>query len=172
MAPHKSNYVIFSNSRQKLEKKISLTMYDQKLEYNPNPTFLGITFDQRLTFKKQVDTIIRSIIDLIRSIIDYSSFILTRLSKKRQSQLQTIQNAAIRAIYRLPYDFPSEELDLLAKLPNIKERMREINVSYIKNAILNENKLFEVLFDDYQSISTNYLENYKTFLCDVKNDLI
>ena len=57
MAPHKSNYVIFSNSRQKLEKKISLTMYDQKLEYNPNITFLGITFDQRLTFQKHVDTI-------------------------------------------------------------------------------------------------------------------
>ena len=32
-------------------------MYDQKLEYNPNPTFLGITFDQRLTFQKHVDTI-------------------------------------------------------------------------------------------------------------------
>ncbi|RNA21040.1 hypothetical protein BpHYR1_042720 [Brachionus plicatilis] len=61
--------------------------------------------------------------------MDYSSLILTRLSKKRLKQLQSIQNAAVRAIYKLPYNFSSADLNDKAKLPSLAERMRQLNMT-------------------------------------------
>ncbi|RMZ96341.1 RNA-directed DNA polymerase from mobile element jockey-like [Brachionus plicatilis] len=168
MAAQKCNYIIFSNCNQNISNKIALKMYNQKLTYNPNPTFLGITFEKKLTFQKHVDKLrkkctnrlncikiisnktwnltsktLRSIYaSLIRSVIDYSSFILTRLSKKRKKQLQAIQNAAIRAIFKLRYDTPSKKLNKIAQLTSVEERMSDLNEAYALSAILNENPLF------------------------------
>ncbi|RMZ98398.1 RNA-directed DNA polymerase from mobile element jockey-like [Brachionus plicatilis] len=172
-------------------------MYNHKLKYNPNPTFLGITFDQRLTFQKHVENVKKKCTNrlncikiisnkswalkqstqtaiytsLIRSIMDHSSLILTRLSKKRLKQLQSTQNAAARAIYKLPYNFSSADLNDKAKLPSLAERMRQLNVTYCQNTILNENLLFEELLDDYENMNLTHLKKLKTFSCDMKNDL-
>ena len=57
MAPQKCNYIIFSYCNQRLEDKIVPRMYNENLVYNPNPTFLGITFDKKLSFKNHVDNL-------------------------------------------------------------------------------------------------------------------
>ena len=112
--------------------------------------------------KKTLTSIYNS---LIRSLIDYSAFILTRLSKKRRKQLQAIQNAAIRAIFKMPYDTPSSQLNNIAQIPSLQERMSDLNEAYTLNAILNENPLFDELKEEYESLSSHYKRLYKTFLC-------
>ena len=53
----KTTYTIFSLSPQKSQCRVKLSIDGHLLKHEPNPTYLGITFDQRLTWKQQTDKI-------------------------------------------------------------------------------------------------------------------
>jgi hypothetical protein len=56
MAPSKCNYLIFSNNmKNNIPEELELRLLDEKLSINNNPTFLGIRFDQHLSFKNQIE---------------------------------------------------------------------------------------------------------------------
>ena len=55
MAPHKCNYLVFSNGTENESEKLELKLNGIKLKFENNPTFLGIRFDNHLTFKNQID---------------------------------------------------------------------------------------------------------------------
>ena len=55
MAPHKCNYLVFTNSNADLSSELSLKLNGTKLQHDNNPTFLGIRFYHHLTFKNQVE---------------------------------------------------------------------------------------------------------------------
>jgi hypothetical protein len=55
MAPHKCSYLVFTNSNANLSDELNLNLNGSKLKYDNNPTFLGIRFDNHLTFKNQVE---------------------------------------------------------------------------------------------------------------------
>ena len=101
-------------------------MNGKSIPYTPNPTFLGITFDERLTFKVHFENLrIRALkrLNIIKifshkswhlnkatltniyralmgSIFDYSLFIVACCSNLCIDRIQTTQNRAIRCIYR------------------------------------------------------------------------
>ena len=55
MAPHKCNFLVFSNGTRNESEKLNLKLNNIKLKYDNYPTFLGIRFDNHLTFKNQID---------------------------------------------------------------------------------------------------------------------
>jgi hypothetical protein len=50
---------------------------------------------------------------LIRSVLEYSSIMITRLSKRNYKRLQAIQNAALRAIFKIPYMTNSNTIEII-----------------------------------------------------------
>ena len=118
-------YTIFSNGgREGIDFDLSLN--NELIPYNPNPVFLGITFDERLCFnthfanlraralrrlniikifshkswhinKKTLTTVFRA---LVGSIFDYSFFAVANCSKKNLESVQRIQNRALRCIFQ------------------------------------------------------------------------
>ncbi|CAF0839758.1 unnamed protein product [Brachionus calyciflorus] len=69
-------------------------------------------------------------------------------------------NAAIRASFKIPYDTPSSQLNSIAQIPSINERMSDPNEAYILNSILNENPLFDKEYEEYESLNNHYKRIY------------
>ena len=188
MAPQKCNYIIFSNGTKCYKDELKLKMYKELLSHNDEPTFLGITFDPHFTFMNQVnnlkkkcsnrlniikilsnknwslskETLTTIYQSLIRSVIDYSSPIIGRISKDKLKTLERIQNAAIRSIYNLKYDESSENLLKVSSLLSIKFRMNELNERFFNTAIQSQNPLIDELMDEYSKINEARLKYYKT----------
>ena len=123
-APNKSNIIVFTKKRA--PSLFNLLLYDEVIPQVNETKFLGITFDSRLDFKKHINQIIESCSDrlkvvrtlplkswglepsigmstyklLVRSLMEYSSFICTTINPKLINQLQIIQNNALRAILK------------------------------------------------------------------------
>ena len=119
MAPSKCNYLIFSNNmKNNIPEELELRLLDEKLSINNNPTFLGIRFDQHLSFKNQIEYLKNSCMQrinilkilahsswglsketlkqlynsIIRSLLEYSSTIIPRFSTSNLNKLNCIQN--------------------------------------------------------------------------------
>lgn len=91
---------------------------------------------------------------LVSSLFNYISFCANILSTHNLKKLQVIQNSAIRSIFYLPFDTPTEEIKNISNAPsvNLKEvniRLSELNRRHIENAISNRNPLLTELCNDY-----------------------
>ena len=108
MAPHKCNHMIFSQTKAKTEDQLKLKLYNTQITKVESTKFLGIILDQRLNFNKHIEyikskaqgrvniikilshkkwklscnTLISMYKSLVRSIIEYSDFILPFLAAK------------------------------------------------------------------------------------------
>ena len=56
--PEKTKVIIFSKSRFAIRAEPALSLYDDLLSYYPHIKFLGITFDNRMTFTKHFEEIL------------------------------------------------------------------------------------------------------------------
>ena len=79
MAPHKCSYLVFTNSNANLSDELNLNLNGTKLKYDNNPTFLGIRFENHLTFKNQVDYLKETCIQRLNilKILSHKSWMLT-----------------------------------------------------------------------------------------------
>jgi hypothetical protein len=145
MSATKCNYIIFHNGPTR-PKALDLRFFNTNIPFEENPIFLGAIFDERLTFKKFIDKIITKCNDrqkvvkmlsnrffnlvktlfsvsnafgLIGSVIDFSAFSISQLSRSFEKKLQLIQNSTIRSILYLPYYTSQEILDSMAGLYGI-----------------------------------------------------
>jgi len=126
MHPTKCNFMTFNNNSNKnLNEQFKHKLYNEKIPACYFLKFLGITFDLGLTFNNHTKdikkrcinrlniikilsnkrwklnaTTLKSIyLSLIRSVIDYSSLIMTFLSKSLTKTIQATQNTALRCIF-------------------------------------------------------------------------
>ena len=124
-APNKCFYTIFTGNGQcRNENKIAPKFYGVELIHEAHPKILGVTFDRSLSFNKQIEDIrlkvqnrlniikilsgsswhlnkevLKSLyFALIRSIVDYSFFIIDKISVTNVSRLESVQNKAIKLI--------------------------------------------------------------------------
>jgi len=128
MAPHKCNYLVFTNSNSDVSNELNLVLNGTKLIKDNSPTFLGIRFDHHLTFRNQIEYLKKTCMDrlniikilayktcqlikktliqiynvLIRSVIEYSAIIAPIISATNLNMLQIIQNNAFRLILNKP----------------------------------------------------------------------
>ncbi len=127
MSAPKCNYIIFNQSNNTHEE-IDIKLYNESIPLVSTIKFLGVTFDSRLSFKDHLievskkcherlnmikilshkywllnkETLKIIYMSLIRSVLDYSSFIIPLLNTTSYKRVQAIQNIALKTIYRLP----------------------------------------------------------------------
>jgi hypothetical protein len=133
MNAKKCCYTVFSRGKHGM--RLDIRIKGDPIPYNSNPVFLGVTFDERLSFNTHyanlraralkrlniikffshrswridVNTLINIYRALIGSVFDYSFFTVTSTSDTSLSLVQRVQNRAIRCIFRLEWDSPTHE---------------------------------------------------------------
>ena len=180
MNASKCCFTIFSNGgREGID--FDLFLNNELIPYNPNPVFLGITFDERLCFNthfanlrvralrrlniikifshkswhlnsKTLTTIFRA---LVGSIFDYSFFSVINCSKTSLDSIERVQNRAIRCIFHLPWESPSDQLFTISGVLPLKQRFTQLGSRYLAKALYFKNKFILSMVSDYiRSYST------------------
>jgi hypothetical protein len=166
-------FTIFSRKHSK--KEVELFYNNQPLKHDPNPTFLGITFDKMLLFDKHTDNLVLRaerrlnmlvsmkgktwgmsaillIITykvLIRSLFDYSSTALFNTSKKNIKKISIIQNKAIRKAFYWPPHTSTSQMLAKANLSSTNERLAILSVKFLNKAIFYDKRIIIDLFEEY-----------------------
>lgn len=178
LAPHKCQYIVFTNKH--VADEFNLTIYGQKVTKDEHPKFLGVTFDRKLNYNSQIDIIVakcngrigliktlahrfwsldKSTLmniykSLIRSLIDYSALMVSKISKGNMAKLQVVQNNVLRTIYRkfwhgVGTEFSTEKLHQLARIESIEDRLNKLNNRYMEEALNNKNPIITTLKAEY-----------------------
>jgi hypothetical protein len=192
----KSVYAIFSRSPS--TKNYRFILCGETISRDSSPKFLGVVFDERLSFKNQVESIqqkcanrlniIRIISHrswklstktrlsiykaLIGSVIDYSCFIFPLLNDQLAKALQAIQNKAVRAIFKKPFDCSTSELCEISGLRLVRDRTAELTLKYLKQA--KYNPMIKKLVDEYDSQYLSFTNSNvacKTLLCHFRDSM-
>ena len=193
-APHKCNYLVFSKNNINESKKLTLSINGITLNYDNNPTFLGIRFDNHLTFCNQVKylqetcnkrlnvikilahkskkltqkTLVQIYCTLIRSVIEYSAIIAPIINKTNLKKLQIIQNNCLRVILHVKKieHLNIDELHRRAGVEKLDVRLNHLRKKYIKNSIENKNPLIVETIKQYNRFKARGVE-FATPLCDI-----
>ena len=147
--PEKPKVIIFSSSKLSRKREPYLKLYGETLEVYPQVTFLGITFDSQLTFKKHFEDILdhcntryhqlklladkkwgpspSNIIQICKQcvppIFGYGGLSTIATSDNIISKIQRLQNNFVRHALRLPkYICPKLPNDSTG-LPYVKDRL-------------------------------------------------
>ena len=187
MNASKCCYTIFSAAgRSNLE--LDLRLKGDRIPYNSNPVFLGVTFDESLCFNvhylnlrvralKRLNiikifshkswhlnysTLTNIYRALIGSIFDYSFFSLACVSASNLALVQRVQNRAIRCIYKLKWDSPTGSLFSISSILPLKDRFLQLGARYLMKTFRYNNKFIFVLTSEYlRSWSTITRKNKK-----------
>ena len=134
-----------------------LTICNKLIKWVTNHKFLGIIFDNKLTFSKHIDfivgrcnkriNILKSIasitggvkarilriyyIQAIRSIIDYAAPVLYTINGKNLTRLEILQNTSMRLILGAPKWTKVKSMCLELNLLSIKDRIDQINCNLL-----------------------------------------
>ena len=185
MAPHKCNFIIFSQNHN---ENLKLKFFGSNLTQIEKTTFLGIRFDSSLTFNVQIKYLQKSCINrlnflkvvskrsfglaietlnqlytsLIRSILEYSAIISPIISPSNFGKISIIQSKATKiinkkSIYSSLSEIETSIIDLMARFDNL-------NVKYLKKALDSNNELIQELWSDYKSYTTNSAIKNQTIL--------
>ncbi len=187
MNDDKCYYTVFTN-RVDDSLKFDLRMQNELVPYDKNPIFLGIRLDEQFCFKKHLNELrVRALkrlnivkifshqswhlnhvtqIEIYRailgSIFDYSFFMLSNLTEINKNKIQTVQNRAIRCIFKLPRQYPTNCLYPISNILTLDERFRELGERYIVKALI-FNPEFARLVEEYaSSISTITARNIRS----------
>ena len=155
--------------------RLDIRIKGDPIPYNSNPVFLGVTFDERLSFNTHyanlraralkrlniikffshrswridVNTLINIYRALIGSVFDYSFFTVTSTSDTSLSLVQRVQNRAIRCIFRLEWDSPTHEQPLISGIIPVRERLIQLGSRYLLKCLVHKNKLIQILPSEY-----------------------
>ena len=193
-APHKCNYLVFSKNNINESEKLKLRLNNTLLKYDNNPTFLGIRFDNHLTFINQIKYLqqtcnqrlniikilshsswklsVKSLVNiyytLIRSVIDYSAIISPVICKTNFNHLQIIQNNALRTILHVKKieHLNIDELHRRAGVEKLDIRLNSLRKKYIDKAIETNNPLIKETITEFNGFKSRVIR-FPTPLCDL-----
>ena len=150
LSPEKCETSVFSNNNQDNTWNPNIIINNNALKINKYPKFLGVTFDQRLTFSAHVDNVAKKIkqrtnilrqlagsdwgydkqllrstyIATGRSCIEYAAAGWAPwISKTNLEKLETAQRYAGRAITGLTKTAPCDSILIESDLPSVKTRL-------------------------------------------------
>ena len=142
----KTTYTIFSLSTK--EQRVSLKIGTQELAPDDNPTYLGVTFDKRLTWKPQTQkseirgkarlalmkklagttwgadaaTLKKLYIGRVRPVLEYGMSAWSNAAKTNIDRVSKVQNQAARIITGAMRSTPIEELETITGLQPMSDR--------------------------------------------------
>ena len=182
--PEKTKVIIFSKSRSAIRAEPALSLYGDLLSYYPQIKFLGITFDNRMTFTKHFEeilercnqkfhclrilvnkkwgpspeTILQIYKQCVRPILEYGIVSTTIVSETVITKIQRVQNSFIRLALRLSKYVSVHLLHEASGLPYVKERLITVGQNHL--ARMHANPLIEHTIN---SAKTNIAwDKYKT----------
>jgi len=191
MNASKCCYTIFSSSGNRSKIKFVCKLKDGLIPYNPNPLFLGITFDEYLNFKCHTDNLRQRAIKrlniikifshkswklshetlkciygaLIGSLFTYSFFSVARIASSNLERLQRVQNRALRCIYRLDWCSSVDMIHDLSNLPLVRDRLIDLGKRHLAKAVINNPYVFLLLSEYLESKSSIRRGEVDTPLC-------
>ena len=86
---------------------------------------------------------------LIGSIFDYSFFSIANVSITNMARIQTVQNRALRCIYKLPWDSSTEILFPISNILPVKSRFLQLGCRYTLKALASNKPLTKFLINEY-----------------------
>ena len=145
--PEKTKVIIFSKFQTAVTAKPALCLYGDPLSYYPHIKFLGITFDNRITFVKYFEevlercnqkfhhlrilvnkkwspspaTILQIYKQCIRPIFEYGIVSTITVSETVIAKIQRVQNSLIRLALRVPKSVSARLLHEASGLPYVRE---------------------------------------------------
>ena len=182
--PEKTKVIIFSKSRFAIRAEPALSLYGNLLSCYPQIKFLGITFDNRMTFTKHFEeileccnqkfhclrilvnkkwdpspeTILQIYKQCVRPIFEYGIVSTVTVSETVITKIQRVQNSFIRLALRLPKYVLVHLLHEASGLPYVKERLIPVGQNHL--ARMHANPLVEHTIN---SAKTNIAwDKYKT----------
>ena len=182
--PEKTKVIIFSKSRSAVRAEPALSLYGDLLSYYPHIKFLGITFDNRMTFTKHFEeilercnqkfyrlrilvnkrwgpspeTILQIYKQCVRPIFKYGIVSIIIVSETVITKIQRVQNSFIRLALRLPKYVSARLLHEASGLPYVRERLITVGQNHL--AGMHANPLVEHTIN---SARTNIAwDKYKT----------
>ena len=182
--PEKIKLIIFSKSRFAIRAESALSLYGDLLSYYPQIKFLGITFDNRMTFTKHFEeilercnpkfhrlrilvnkkwgpsseTILQIYKQCVRPTFEYGIVSTITVSEAVITKIQRVQNSFIRPALRLPKYVSARLLHEVSGLPYVKERLTSVGQNHL--ARMHANPLVEHTIN---SAKTNIAwDKYKT----------
>ena len=161
-------------SKKGRARQISIYLGEELVKYDRNPKFLGITYDQGLTFSKHTEImcirarkriamiasmkgkkwglsrelLLTTYKVLVRSIFDYSGFIILTISNSNLNKLSIVQNCAIRKATYWPPSSSTSTMLALTGLTNLYSRSICLTVNYLNKSIAH-NELISSFFEKY-----------------------
>ena len=165
--PEKTKVIIFSKSRFAIRAEPALSLYDDLLSYYPHIKFLGITFDNRMTFTKHFEeilercnqkfhrlrilvnkkwgpspeTILQIYKPCVRPVFEYGIVSTITVSETVITKIQRVQNSFIRLALRLPKYVLARLLHEASGLPYVRERLITVGQNHL--AKMHANPLVE-----------------------------
>ena len=154
--PAKTKVIIFSKSRSAIRAKPALSFYGDLLSYYPHIKFLGITFDNRMTFTKHFEVILercsqkfRRLRILVNTKWSSSPETILRIYKQRVrpifetviTKIQRVQNSFIRLALRFPKYVLARLLHEASGLQYVRERLITVGQNHL--ARMHANPLVE-----------------------------
>ena len=147
--PEKTKVIIISKSQSELRAEPALSLYGDLPSYYPHIKFLGITFDNRMTFRKHFEdileccnnkfhrlrilvnkkwgpspaTILQIYKQCVRPIFEYGIVSTITVSKSIINKIQRVQNSFIRLALHLPKYVSACIIHEASGLPYVKERL-------------------------------------------------
>ena len=146
--PEKIKVIIFSKSQTAIRAKPVLSLYGDLLSYYPHINFLGITFDNWMTFIKHFEeildhcnqkfhllrilvnkkwgpsptTILQICKQCVRPIFEYGIVSTITVSESVINKMQRVQNSFILLALRLPKYVSARLLHEASELPYVREK--------------------------------------------------
>ena len=155
--PEKTEVIIFSKSRFAIRAEPALSLYGDLLSYYPHINFLGITFDNRMTFTKHFEeilercnqkfhclrilvnkkwdpspeTILQTYKQCVRPIFEYAIVSTITVLETVITKIQRVQNSIIRLALRLPKYVLARLLDEASGLPYVRNRLISVGQNHL-----------------------------------------
>ena len=174
MCAHKCNYSVFSGNGASVN--FELRLFGDVIPHDEYPRFLGIKFDERLTFgahyeelrtkclkrlniikiishrswKLSQATLLSVYYALVRSTIDYVFFSIGVVAVTNILVLQRIQNRGLKLIFKPPPRTNLARLEEKNKIENIKNRLLFLLSNFVNQSIRNQNPLVTRLWNEYE----------------------
>ena len=167
LIPEKTKVIIFSKSRSAIRAEPALSLYGDLLSYYPHIKFLGIAFDNRMTFTKHFEgileccnqkfhrlrilvnkkwgpsheTILQIYKQCIRPIFEYGVVSTIIVSEAVITKIQRVQNSFIMLALRLPKYVSAHLLHQALRHPCVRERLITVGQNHL--ARMHANPLIE-----------------------------
>ena len=147
--PEKTKVIIFSKSQSAIRAEPALSLYGDLLSYYPHIKFLGVTFDNRMTFTEHFveileccnqkfyrliilvnkkwdpspETTLQIYKQSVRPILEYGIVSTITVSETVITKIQRVQNSFIRLALCLPKYVLACLLHKASGLPYVRERL-------------------------------------------------